>query len=200
MTAKERERRLAEQQHSLWAKVFVGVVVSLVVALLTWLVLALGRPLLGLVVRGWALLGRDVRVPVWLLLVAAALAIVTLVRAVLSFVWPDPRVEPPAWHDYTEDSFLGCNWRWQYFRNDVTDLDCYCPKCDNQVVFVQNRHLGPNRNTTILECERCGWASTRLKGLAPWVRARVTREIDRKLRSGEWKQVVHPVEQEDEQP
>ena len=55
----------------------------------------------------------------------------------------------PAFQNYTEDMLDDVRWRWRWVGNRITDLRCFCPICDSQL--VSSRGL----LETSFICEHC---------------------------------------------
>lgn len=83
---------------------------------------------------------------------------------------------------YREDHFLGLRWRWRWRRGRPVDIWCYCPDDDTQLVFRYSQA----DNEVTFQCETCGRRYGSFAGDYSYVRGLIRRQIDRKLRSGEW--------------
>jgi hypothetical protein len=96
---------------------------------------------------------------------------------------------------YTTDTFFGVVWRWTWTRGrpiGSDDLNPYCPKCDRWVTLQEEDRYG--NDFTHVVCEACGIDSVR-EGTRHQFRHEVIREIDLKLRNGEWKKAVKRVKE-----
>lgn len=85
-------------------------------------------------------------------------------------------------------------WRWRSISSLPMTLVPYCPSCSTQLVYDYDdgeRYTGAQRHT-VLVCERCDRHRQvcREPGDYDDLRDRVNREIDRLLRTGEWRQHV----------
>ncbi len=85
-------------------------------------------------------------------------------------------------------------WRWQSISSLPYSLVPYCPKCDMQLVYDYDdgeRYTGTQRHTVLI-CERCDTSRQLCRELGNYsdLQARVTREIVRLIRTGEWRQHV----------
>ncbi len=96
------------------------------------------------------------------------------------------RRKTPSWKDYKEDRFYGMLWRWSYWGREVIDLWCFCPVCDTVLVYGEDRHVG----TTTFSCETCNRLTGQEAGDKDYVFAKVKRQIDRKIRTGEWSKAL----------
>ena len=137
------------------------------------------------------ILVMDCAVPVWLILIGVFLVIAGLFRFIKLFLRKQASKTPSFWN-YTEDTLYGVRWRWVWSGNRISDLWCYCPICDAQLVpsfdFVQ----------TTFVCERCpptnsdrsiepmGKIVMVRSGNKDFIVGAAGREILRRLRTGEY--------------
>lgn len=95
------------------------------------------------------------------------------------------------WRKYTQDVLHNLRWRWQYDRKGkVTNLKCHCRRCDFEIVPSR-----PTLNGRIsFICNSCNsnfqpsnlgqdWNNQDWQSI-------ITREIYKKIISGEWSQTV----------
>lgn len=57
---------------------------------------------------------------------------------------------------YTQDSFYNINWSWQWNKNDIVNLQCYCPICEEALYYddtTSNFTLEVSKVDFI--CEKC---------------------------------------------
>ena len=143
----------------------------------------------------WVLLESSHPVPGWAILVVLGLLalfgliITRLLRKELLHGMTE--TAGPAFQSYTEDMVDGARWRWRWVRNRITDLWCFCPICDAQLVPD-----GGYSETSFI-CERCPsdgtlWHAPRGRVVATVVGGNrhyavnaVEREILRRIRTGE---------------
>lgn len=133
-----------------------------------------------LVLGVWYHLGSTSPIPHWALYIMALSCLPTFViagRKLLKKAGPDIT-------SYTEDSFFGVKWRWRYFANAPFDPWAFCPRCDTMLVY--SHEGGHFSRETALTCETCGRVMLRQEGDNEYLVAKVQRQIDRKLRTGEW--------------
>lgn len=88
----------------------------------------------------------------------------------------------PAWRRYREDHFLGMHWRWHYKGGQPEAIRCYCPQDDTQLTY----HYSQTDNEVHFHCETCDRIYGSFAGDAAYVRGVIRRQIQRKLRTGEW--------------
>ncbi len=141
--------------------------------------------------QGWTLIVNSYPVPGWLILVALLLAC----RAAYGLYKRAQRPSPITWQNsYIEDRMHSVVWRWRYVGGSIDDLLAFCPQCDAQLVYEERgpdirRRLWDDRpNTTILHCETCSVPRATLEGDHRYAWARVEREIQRRIRTGDWRQ------------
>ena len=183
-----------EKDRSLRNGIIAGVVSAVVVPLLTWL-FGWSDAVLGALAAVWRFFLTPSSIPRWLL---ALWALITLgsVYALLKRKLRELAREASesGWRAYTQDVFPGFEsivWRWQYSSVDgsVLRTAAFCPRCD-MVLFQQYQGAHYSGYHTTLLCENCRWQSTEIEGSPDEIESRVERLINRKVRSGEWEQVV----------
>jgi len=134
-------------------------------------------------------LAHRVAVPVWLVIVVVLLAGVPIlklmIRANASRRIPDPETQ------YTDDVLFGAKWHWRWSRGEILDLQCLCPVCEAELVYLEHvqamlpRHGDPPDHTRWI-CEHCREDRVNLDGRVDYGLGAVRREIRRRVRSGEW--------------
>jgi hypothetical protein len=178
-------------RNSIIATVVGGLILAAVPTVRGW-VAAGWNVLAGWAQQLWLWLGSTYETPVWLLAVltlfSAAFIIPLLIRVLR------PSREPTFSESYTSDSFFGAVWRWRYLGSGIDNLWCFCPGCDGQLVYEEARNdgmrpgsIGIPPHFTSFSCERCRTERCRIEGDREHALHRVQREIDRKIRTGEWK-------------
>lgn len=121
-------------------------------------------------------------IPVWLF-IPLIVAVGTAVFLVASR-FRKPR--EPTKRDYKKDEFSGVVWRWNFKSNgQIDDLACFCPQDDTQLVFTMH---APYEST--FRCETCGTAYGSYLGMDVDITPQIKRQMQRKIRSGEWRKVV----------
>lgn len=184
------------------ATVVGGVILAAILSLLGWLPKLL-RWLAALALGVLRHFAGSVQIPIWLLYVLAGGCLVLVVRVILSLLSSGG----PTWRDYTQDTFpvLGdMVWRWDYVHGKPFDVWCYCPNDDTKLVYSTrqgNRYsLHRNELITRVTCETCGKTYPPVLGDVPYIVNAARRQIDRKLRTGEWKEVMAAQEQGEKPP
>lgn len=115
----------------------------------------------------------------------------------LAFQWV--RMRKDSHRRFNQLRFLGALWRFG-MSNQNSDirasLAAFCPSCDGRLVSEEipsDWTLGLHRRVRLI-CERCNATRVDEAGDASDLIARVSREVDRLIRTGEWRQHVPPGE------
>lgn len=106
----------------------------------------------------------------------------------------------PAHESYTQDSFFEAVWEWGWWHGGIRGLVSLCPRC--QCELVAEKYWSEERGGYVvhLRCQHCGYIVATPGGSAGDLDARVTREIRRKVRTGEWAQVAQQQREEQQSP
>lgn len=130
-----------------------GIIATVVGGLILALILQLGGFLAdtvswawSAVVWTWTALVSRYSVPGWILLTIGLLSVLGVVW-ILVALWPQ---NEPAYRSYTEDMLYGAKWRWSWAGSEISDLWCFCPTCDAQLVYNEGGFT-----ETHFICERC---------------------------------------------
>ena len=100
----------------------------------------------------WELLYSSHPVPGGVILLLSLLALFGLVVVVIrlrGLPQGEEQTATPGFRSYTEDYFDGVRWRWSWRGNQISNLWCFCPRCDAEL--VHNDSFGQ----TDFICERC---------------------------------------------
>lgn len=90
--------------------------------------------------------------------------------------------------EYTQDHFWGLNWRWSYIGDQPHDPWAFCNTCDTCLVYLES---GVYKQKAIsLHCETCESKLLEQDGDKQYLIDKVHRQIDRKIRTGEWINVI----------
>lgn len=90
---------------------------------------------------------------------------------------------------FTQFNFMGGVWRWNFMSGAIWNLGVYCPTCDGVLVYEENTDQF-FRTVVNWHCERCNSICVSCKGDKDYLNDRVKREIDRLIRTGEWRNYV----------
>ncbi len=138
----------------------------------------------------WNLLTSVYEVKGWFLLLLEILGAVVVIQIVAKIL---ASREQGVEDLYVEDNLFGAVWRWSYLSHDVSNLWCFCPKCNIELVYEEvNRRSqlinDPPRTNFI--CERCKEIRASLEGDQYQALGSVKREIRRKIRNENGNQFV----------
>lgn len=97
----------------------------------------------------WTALISYYSMPGWAFLIVGLLALVSLVGILVGiYVVLRPKNEPE-YKNYTEDILDGAKWRWSWTAGKISNLWCFCPSCDAQLVYSESY------GEPAFICERC---------------------------------------------
>lgn len=131
--------------------------------------------------------GETYSVPGWVLTVVCLLALVTVIRAIVSVRAPSS----DSHSSYIEDILFGMKWRWYWSGGDISGLWCFCPVCDAELVYddssVRNIY-SREESRTLFICEHCNRSTMGQinGGDREYSLGAVRREIRRKIRTGQY--------------
>lgn len=170
-----------------WSKVIAGAILAVAAAL--WTFFAGWWPdIANAVGAAFDFVTAKTLTPNWLLGLLSLCSCALVIIAALAII--DAR-SGPLMVTYRMDRILGVKWRWKYDANlAIYDLAPFCPTCDFQAIYVD---LGQHRFPHLgIKCEDCNQVFADFKSvtLISEIEDRVEREIQRKLRSGDWLNVV----------
>jgi len=180
-----------KESHPIRSGIFVTVIGGIILSLIlspTFQALVLNwiSNLWDSIIWVWLAVFSNYAIPGWLILIVGVLSLPTLARIFRSTF----RQQKSPHQTYVSDYLHGVKWRWEWFGDHVSNLWCYCPTCDAQLVYedlTQARILDQQNKTNFI-CEHCGHkVVTSLPGDKEYSIALIEREIDRKIRTGEYK-------------
>lgn len=123
-------------------------------------------------------------IPTWVLYLL--LLCVFYVAVSLMILLAKPRKKKVT--SYKQDNFLDIIWRWSYQRKKPVDPWCFCPDCKTELIY---NYTGSRENQeTELFCETCNITKLRHDGDTKYLINRILRLIERKIRTGEWREVI----------
>ena len=128
----------------------------------------------------WEAFTRSYSLPGWAWLIVFSFSIAGIMAILYAFV---PNKEPE-YRSYVEDHLYGAKWRWQWEGDDISNLWCYCPRCDADLEHSEKIHK------TDFLCENCAHSvvATIQKGGKDYALGVVEREVHRRIRTGEYKE------------
>ena len=149
------------------------------------------KPVNGLLVYLWELKSSTTVVTNWLLAVIVIFTLPTLLNVIglaLNRVRSAETLEI-TWQSYREDLFYNIRWRWTYINNRLEDLRSYCANCDYEVFSKQNDRLNDDIH---FDCESCNSHLQTFDEPYLQIKSKIVRFIDRKIRNGQWREIVSP--------
>mgnify|MGYP001174321274 FL=1 len=169
------------------ASVIAGVILLAVPVLRGYLVSFLSWLWSG-VIWCWEALVASYSLPGWVWLLIFILAFVGLVNIYLVLKGES---EEPEFKSYIEDFIYGAKWRWSWVGNQISNVWCFCPRCDATLVYDDSscRSLYSDVNKTDFICENCGHSvvASITGGNKEYATGAIRREIERRVRTGEYK-------------
>jgi len=177
-------------------QVVAGLILVVILYFCRSLLPPIGKWLLGILLGIWTFLLAYHPIQGWLLLVLISCSFVLAFREMRSFrrarkLGKSPKPLTPRQlteNDYVKDGFFDLIWRWKYGTAGIYDLAPFCSQCDMQVRCTLE-YVDTWQTRTGYHCDNCG-NHISLEGKHQYIEDNVTRLIQRKLRSGEWKKVV----------
>jgi hypothetical protein len=178
---------MTESKESKSSKIAVGVIVSVLSVGVLWLlsrIPGLFHWLGNIGVALWTHLKGTSGLPNWglyLLVLAAIHTAINLIRRLRKPKGPNVTA-------YTQDTFLGLIWRWSYISNHPHNPWAFCPYCDTMLIYSEQRDFySRNVEHTMLTCETCNREMLTHEGDKDYLVNKILRQIDRIIRTGEWK-------------
>lgn len=175
---------------SLTSQVVSGLLVAAVVGVLSFVPDAFKW--VAAVVSGfWSHLLGISAFPNWSLYLLALMSIHTLAYWIIRVTKP----KGPSVTSYNHDDFLGLKWRWSYVSGRPFGAWAFCPHCDTQLVYSNVGGMFDPDRKTVLTCETCSREMLHHDGDKDYLVEKIHRQVDRKIRTGEWQKNVselHP--------
>lgn len=85
---------------------------------------------------------------------------------------------------YTKDTLYNIPWRWEWRKGEIINLKCFCPHCDDMLVYENDYTL----HKTYFICVSCETQRATIGGGdSKYAFGMVKREINRKVRTKEFK-------------
>ena len=124
--------------------------------------------------------------PNWILYLLALMSLNTIIYwAALVFKPKGPNISA-----YKYDTFLDLKWRWSYLSGSPINAWAFCPHCDTMLVHSQDGNFYDSNRKTVLTCETCNQDMLRHEGDKDYLVEKIHRQIDRKIRNGDWERIV----------
>lgn len=137
----------------------------------------------------FALFGATYATPGWALSILGLLALITVVRFLVGL--RSSGAAEPLHLQYVEDMLFGAKWRWTWFGNEISNIWCFCPQCDAELVYDDREVHAFNSSepsTTRFICEHCNNLEVaRVPGTKNYALDTVRREIRRRIRTDQFR-------------
>ena len=126
-----------------------------------------------------------------MLLIISVLALITIIKILLLFT----NNKKEEYTKYVEDSIYDAKWRWKWRKDEIINIECYCPKCDSLLVYDDSScHT---KYTELVKtdfiCENCkSQIVTSIHGgNKKYAMNTIKREIQRRIRTEEYKTAIN---------
>lgn len=126
-----------------------------------------------------------------MLLIINVLALITIIKILLLFT----NNKKEEYTKYVEDSIYDAKWRWKWRKDEIINIECYCPKCDSLLVYDDSScHT---KYTELVKtdfiCENCkSQIVTSIHGgNKKYAMNTIKREIQRRIRTEEYKTAIN---------
>ena len=130
----------------------------------------------------WAHLVRVSAVPHWLMYLVSAVLLIAVVQWIARWI----SSLDPGFKAYSKDSLFGVTWRWRYYGDQPIGAWAFCPTCDATLVYSESGSRYSGGEQVALTCETCNANRLRHDGDKDYLVAKVLREVERRIRTGEW--------------
>ena len=137
----------------------------------------------------WEALIVSYSIPGWAWLVILIFALVGLVAICIVIKGES---QEPEFKSYTEDFIHGVKWRWSWVGNQISNVWCYCPRCDAILICDDSScsylSFSDIKKTDFI-CENCGRnvVASITGGDKYYTIGAIEREIDRRIRTNEYR-------------
>ncbi|WP_310447197.1 hypothetical protein [Thiobacillus sp.] len=177
---------MADDKHSsLSSQVIAGLIVAAVLGAISFVPGAF-KWVSEVATNFWSHLRGTSEFPNWSLYLLALMSIHTLVYLAARVIKP----KGPNVATYNHDTFLDLKWRWSYISGLPANAWAFCPHCDTMLVYSEvGSRFDPDRKT-VLTCETCNRDLLHHEGGKDYLVQKIHRQIDRKIRTGEWQSAV----------
>ena len=126
--------------------------------------------------------------PIWSLIIIFILLLILFIKIFINL----KKASKLDYLTYKEDSIYKAKGTWNWEKNSITNIQCYCPTCDSVLVYDDRScHTKATELTkTDFICETCNSqiVSTIHGGNKNYAINLVKREIERRIRTEEYKE------------
>jgi hypothetical protein len=144
----------------------------------------------------WGFLRSPSEVPMGIILLLALLSLPTIVIPFWALISSKTtgRIQSsnePNLYEYKEDIIFDVLWRWDRIPPPTPDsISGFCPTCGTRLICKPLYVYAYTKFDSIFFCETCNKDIARLEGTLDYALRTVSRQIERKVNTGEWKWVV----------
>ena len=114
----------------------------------------------------WIALISNYSIPGWAFLIIGLFALVGLLLLCVIFWFQVKPENEPAYRNYTQDMLYGAKWRWSWNGGEFSNLWCFCPNCDAQLIYREGY------GSTDFICERCPSDEPNRQVVPPFISSR----------------------------
>jgi hypothetical protein len=176
------------EKHAIRNGTIAGVAAGVILSLL-YFIPRLAALLLNLLIQVGRYSFSSISIPKWLFIVLFSFSLLFILGPIKRLFTKETddseRNVQPELDMYTQDSFFGVWWQWSSYYNPEPTLTAYCPSCQTPLVYS-----APFRVAVTFICETCRLEVAHFDCDFQQTLRKVARQIERKTRSGEWKQAV----------
>lgn len=175
------------KESSLSSQVWVGLIVAAVGGVVGLIYTDLWAWIRETAKAVWAHLVRLSEVPHWLMYVVGTVLLIAAVQWIARWI----SSLDPGFKAYSKDSLFGVTWRWQFYGDRPIGAWAFCSTCDATLVYSESGSRYSGGEQVELTCETCNASRLRHDGDKDYLVAKVLREVERRIRTGEWSTHVH---------
>ena len=127
----------------------------------------------------------------WLLIILSLIALWKIFSPFVTLFVKKPQTPKPyipRLDNYRQDILFNVRWKWNNIFGTMPSqpLSFFCPVCSTRMVYSENGY--PEKTSFI--CETCHRTVATLDGDLDFALSTVARQIERRINTGEWKDVV----------
>lgn len=174
--------RVADEKHPIRNSVIATLIAVGIIACLKF-VPGLFKGLIAATAAFLRYMVQPVTIGRWFFVLLCLLSLIIVWRSLRPWLKRRKSTHQPRVSDYQTDQFFGAIWRWNYYGSSPRNLAAFCPTCDTQLVYLIDRF---GRDRLWLTCEHCGTKSAEMEGTVDFFEGKVSRQIERVIRTGEW--------------
>lgn len=130
-------------------------------------------------------------IPLWLL----TLIIIGVIYSTTKLIAYLNKDTVPDYKSYTNDRIFGVDWQWKWIGDRIDSLVALCPECAYQPKVEETYNFDLENESSGLQssskmvCDNCGFEQV-WQDSPEYLKNRATREIHRKIRTGEYKSTI----------